>query len=267
MASVFGEQEDRYGWLREKLERRDKQGNLIKSSFGKRSPKAITPRMQQRQVESEKDINKFTQKELRESVKLMAQRANRRLKEIEEANLKKASNAYRWAERQSFDNQRFMRQQEQPRFRTDLRGATLAELREEMSELRTFLFESTTSSVKGTRAKYEKGFEEAKKYFGNELGDMTLDEWGFLWSANNMEAFVRQYGSDVIVTLREIKTERLTKEELEALLEKFMEETVRPSIMTIQRRIPEVANEVRRTRSLEEENEDGSLTALADSIH
>lgn len=256
MTSVFGEHEDRYGWLREKLG----------SSFGKRS-KVVSPRMQQRQVEADKDINKFTQKELRESVKLMAQRANRRLSEIEQADLKKASNAYRWAEKQAFDNQRFMRQQEQPRFKTDLRGNTLAELREEMSELRTFLFESTTSSVKGTRAKYEKGFEEAKKYFGNELGDMTLDEWGFLWSANNMEAFIRQYGSDVIVTLREIKTERLTKEELEALLEKFMEETVRPSIMTIQRRIPEVANEVRRTRSLEEENEDGSLTALADSIH
>ena len=256
MASVFGESEDRYGWLREKLG----------DSFGKKSPKAITPKMFQRMQEESKDINKFTKAELASSVKLMAQRANRRLKEIEEADLKKASNAYRWAERQAFDKTRFMRDSEAPRFRTDLRGADLATLREEMAQLRTFLFESSTSSVRGTKEKYERGYEEAKKYFGNDLADISLDEWGFFWSANNMKEFVEQYGSDVIVVLKEIKLEKLSKEELEELIRKFMEEKVRPSILSLKRRIPEEAEKIKETRNLEDENRDGSLTALADII-
>lgn len=221
-----------------------------------------------KQLERTTDINSMSKKQLTFTITSLARRANRRLGEIEKADLKKASNAYRWAERQAFDERRFMKgDKEKPRFRTNISNASVAELREEMSELRTFMFESSTSSVRGVKDKYERSFEEAKEYFGSALKGVTFEEWAFFWSANNTKTLVDEYQSEVIEIIQELELSTLSKEELEEIIDKFVgiDRPQRPSLLTMKQ---EIADEMktRKTRSLEEENEDESLTASLSMI-
>lgn len=225
-----------------------------------------------KQLERTTDINKMTKKQLTFTITSLARRANRRLGELEKADMKKASNAYRWAERQAFDERRFMKNsKEKPRFRTDISNASVAELREEMSELRTFMFESSTSSVRGVNAKYRESYEEAKNYFGNTMKGISFDEWAFFWSANNTKTLVDEYNSQVIEIIQELELSKLSKEELEEVIQKFIGREVHSSLSSMK---DEVADEMikrgkrepKKTRTLEEENKDGSLTTSLSMI-
>lgn len=146
------------------------------------------------------DFNNYNREQLAFAVRNLAKTANQRLREIEKQNLTKASNAYRYVERQAFDEQQFIAytSKGQIKFDTNTRKKTFWELKEEVAELRTFLYESKTSTVKGTRERYRKSYEAYKENNGTEL---SFEEFGEMWLQNNMKKAIKMYGSDVAVDI------------------------------------------------------------------
>ena len=98
-------------------------------------------------------------------VATMAKRANQRLRELEKHGLTEASHAYRYVERLEFDADSATARDKKGRVKwnTNTRGKTYQQLQHEKAELERFLNEAKTSTVKGTKAQFEKAIRHTSK--------------------------------------------------------------------------------------------------------
>lgn len=171
------------------------------------------------------DYNSMSADELRLAVSVLAKTANQRLRALEKANLTKASNAYRYAETQAYDERRFMgtTKRGEIKFKTTTRGRSLQELKEEVAQLQGFLFNAKTSTVKGTKQRYEQAYETWKDV--NPDKKMSFEDFGEMWLQSNMKKLVRMYGSDVAIEIMGGEHSKgLTMEEINDIVGELDEE-------------------------------------------
>lgn len=174
------------------------------------------------------DFNNYNYEQLKFAVGVLSKTANQRLRQIEQAGLTRASNAYRYIEGRAYDEEPYMDKTKngEMKFRTNYRDATLNSLREQMGELQEFLFKSKTSTVSGVKNKYLKGYETAKKNNPDLFGQMSFDEFGDLWNTFNMKQIIKMYGSDIAVKfINEAESEGLSQDDINEIMSSIDEHT------------------------------------------
>lgn len=167
------------------------------------------------------DYNNYNYEQLKFAVGVLSKTANQRLRQIEQAGLTRASNAYRYIEGRAYDEEPYMDRTKngQMKFRTNYRDTTLNSLREQMSELQEFLFKSKTSTVSGVKNKYLKGYETAKKNNPDLFGKMSFDEFGDLWNTFNMKQIVKMYGSEIAIGfINEAESKGLSQDDINEIM-------------------------------------------------
>ena len=172
------------------------------------------------------NFNSMSRTELQTAVQVLSKTANTRLRSIEKANLTKASNAYRYVETKAYDKARFISttKNNEIKFKTTTRGRTTNELREEVAELRDFLFKAKTSTVSGINERYQKAYDTWKE--NNPDMNMSKDEFGEMWSQSNMKKLVNMYGSDVAIDIMSGKDyENISMDEINQLIGNVKEDT------------------------------------------
>ena len=164
---------------------------------------------------SEQDISSMTLSEAQEAVRVMAKRANTRLRALENEGLTKASNAYRKIE--EFSSKSGMREfmdytkDDKPKFKTKLKNRPLNKLRSEIKQLNDFLNVSRTSTISGVKDRYQRAYDTFKNKYGTKL---SLEEFGEMWSMKNTERIINQFGSDQVTQINEFaKSKGLTDNE------------------------------------------------------
>ena len=156
-------------------------------------------------------------------VATMAKRANQRLRELEKHGLTEASHAYRYVERLAFDADTATAHDKKGRVKwsTNTRGKTYQQLQHEKAELERFLYEAKTSTVKGTKAQFEKGYqtyEQKAKEAGRR--PTSRSEYGDIWRMRNIKKIQEMYGSEEAVRIIERALSRgLTIDEIDKQLD------------------------------------------------
>lgn len=174
------------------------------------------------------DYNNYNYEQLKFAVGVLSKTANQRLRQIEQAGLTRASNAYRYIEGRAYDEEPYMDRTKkgEMKFRTNYRDTTLNSLREQMGELQEFLFKSKTSTVSGVKNKYLKGYETAKKNNPELFGEMSFDEFGDLWNTFNMKQIIKMYGSDIAVKfINEAESQGLSQDDINEIMSSIDEHT------------------------------------------
>lgn len=167
------------------------------------------------------DYNNYNYEQLKFAVSVLSKTANQRLRQIEQAGLTRASNAYRYIEGRAYDEEPYMDRTKngEMKFRTNYRDTTLNSLREQMSELQEFLFKSKTSTVTGVKNKYLKGYETAKKNNPDLFGKMSFDEFGDFWNTYNMKQIVNMYGSEISIKfINEAESKGLSQDDINEII-------------------------------------------------
>lgn len=174
------------------------------------------------------DYNNYNYEQLKFAVGVLSKTANQRLRQIEQAGLTRASNAYRYIEGRAYDEEPYMDKTKngQMKFRTNYRDTTLNSLREQMGELQEFLFKSKTSTVSGVKNKYLKGYKTAKQNNPELFGQMSFDEFGDLWNTFNMKQIIKMYGSDIAVKfINEAESQGLSQDDINEIMSSIDEHT------------------------------------------
>ena len=159
---------------------------------------------------------------MRSVLRTYAKAANQRLRQLESDNLSSSSPAYRqiksyWEDERSFMDTtkgNIVRRKKTVaglmKFRTNTKGMTKEQLRQELLELDTFLFRAKTSTSAGTKSHYEKIKESIGKQNENDsksqavmdfFNNMSMKEFSQFWEYTNMSQIIKAYGSDVMVEL------------------------------------------------------------------
>lgn len=197
----------------------------------------LTPRASLHQIGYQKaDIEM-----LKRLLRTYSKTANQRLRELEKQGLEMQSNAWKAIRDYAYDSADFIAYDSKGRFKfkTNTRGMTREQLQEEVKQLHKFLFEAKTSTVKGTKAHYEKiresigkskktkrGQTKSKRlrdFFGN-MSDLEFAEF---WSYANIEKVMKMYGSEVGVL---IVTEGLEKFGSLSNLDNFLASVLNSSV-------------------------------------
>lgn len=172
---------------------------------------------------------KESRHDLAAEVAIMAKRANQRLREIEKQGLQAPSHAYRYVERLASDGDRATGVDNKGRFKwnTNTRRQSYQDLQHEYAELDRFLNKAKTSTTKGTRAQFKKGYETYKKkhetdaedFIGSDSKPLSESEYGDMWGMRNISN-LRAYGSSQLIKLVEDAREKgLTLEEIDNVLD------------------------------------------------
>lgn len=172
----------------------------------KYSPYKPLTQQQERLAGYLEGFNSMTAAQAAGAIKKYAKAANQRLRRLEQAGFTAASSAYRWAERQSYDERQFMdkTQAGEIKFKTTTKGRTLQEMKQELANLYTFLYEAKTSTVEGTRMRYEKQFETFKERWKASEGSepsISFDDFGYMWQMTGVQRIIEIYGSKEVVRL------------------------------------------------------------------
>lgn len=162
-------------------------------------------------------------------VATMAKRANQRLRELEKHGLTEASHAYRYVERLTFDADSATAHDKKGRIKwnTNTRGKSYQQLQHEKAELERFLNEAKTSTVKGTKAQFEKGYQTYEQK-AKEAGRKTVSrsEYGDIWRMRNIKNLQKIYGSNEAVRIIERALARgLTIDEIDKRLDDLPPDT------------------------------------------
>ena len=144
------------------------------------------------------DPQLMSKKELAKKIEKNYKKANDRLKALEKAGLTKASNAYRYIERESYDNAEYLTKK--GRFKKPNKKMSRNELLSEYVNLNRFLNESKTSTVKGTKDRYKKAYNTyAKKAKQAGNTPMTFEEYGDFWRSAKINKIADSFNiSDLI---------------------------------------------------------------------
>ena len=145
----------------------------------------------------------MSKEELAKKIEKNYKKANDRLKSIEKAGLTKASNAYRYIQRESYDNAEYLTKK--GRFKKPTKKMSRNELLSEYVNLNRFLNESKTSTVKGTKDRYKKAYNTYAKKTKKAGGKpMSFEEYGDFWRSTKINNLLEQFGgSDLINYLSE----------------------------------------------------------------
>lgn len=172
---------------------------------------------------------KARRSDIASEVATMAKRANQRLRELEKRGLTEASHAYRYVERLTFDADSATAKDKKGRIKwnTNTRGKSYQQLQHEKAELERFLNQAKTSTVRGTLAQFEKGYqtyEEKAKKAGRKT--VSRSEYGDIWRMRNIKNLQKIYGSNEAVRIIERALARgLTIDEIDKRLDDLPPDT------------------------------------------
>lgn len=192
--------------------------------------------------------NKYTMKnwskeDLSKILILYSNRANKRLNNIAKAGLTKSSSAYRFVQNKGYSERKSTYKNQnkmitkKDRFSKAVSSKSYGQIVEQLQTLDTFLFESKTSTVKGTKDVNKKRYEASLKYLEKnnpELADKFkeiaknkdgMDEIGDIWRSSSMNNLIKMYGSEMALDIYEDLTkEGASNDELNTLIEKYLDE-------------------------------------------
>lgn len=163
-------------------------------------------------IEEYSDYETYSRDELVKATRILAKRANTRLRSIEQENLQEGSHAYKAIERMAYDRLEFIDETEsgQFKFKTAMNFRTRDEILAEMKELQYFLFQSKTSWVGGVLETYTKFYDTAvERGYTGSFEDFTSAARQSQW-----KRIADMYGSD---TANEI-TEAFSPEVIDNVL-------------------------------------------------
>ena len=157
------------------------------------------------------DPQYMSKEELAKKIEKNYKKANDRLKALEKAGLTKASNAYRYIERESYDNADYLTAK--GRFKRPAKKMSRNDLLSEYVNLNRFLNESKTSTVSGTKSRYKEAYNTyAKKIKQAGNTPMSFEEYGDFWRSAKINKIAESFNmSDLInyMSEREIKLSEL----------------------------------------------------------
>lgn len=157
------------------------------------------------------DPQYMSKEELAKKIEKNYKKANDRLKALEKAGLTKASNAYRYIERESYDNAEYLTKK--GRFKKPTKKMSRNDLLSEYVNLNRFLNETKTSTVKGTKSRYKEAYKTyAKKVKSAGNTPMSFEEYGDFWRSAKINKIAESINlSDLInyMSEREIKLAEL----------------------------------------------------------
>lgn len=178
----------------------------------------LTPRLNRSQISARNQSEAV----MRSVLRTYAKTANQRLRQLETDNLSSTSPAYRQIKSYWEDDRSFMDTTKGSivrgkktasglmKFRTNTKGMTKEQLRQELLELDTFLFRAKTSTSAGVKSHYEKIKESIGKQnesdsksqaVMNFFNQMNMKEFSQFWEYTNMSQLIKAYGSDTMVEL------------------------------------------------------------------
>lgn len=165
----------------------------------------------------------MSKEELAKKIEKSYKKANDRLKSIEKAGLTKASNAYRYIERENYDNAEYLTKS--GRFKKPTKKMSRNDLLSEYVNLNRFLNESKTSTVKGTKDRYKKAYNTYAKKIKQAGGKpMSFEEYGDFWRSSKINKLLEQFGgSDLINFLSE---RELSLNDLENIIDFLPDEDI-----------------------------------------
>ena len=165
----------------------------------------------------------MSKEELTKKIEKSYKKANDRLKSIEKAGLTKASNAYRYIERESYDNAEYLTKR--GRFKKPDKKMSRNDLLSEYVNLNRFLNESKTSTVKGTKDRYKKAYNTYAKKIKQAGGKpMSFEEYGDFWRSTKINKLLEQFGgSDLMNFLSE---RELSLNDLENIIDFLPDEDI-----------------------------------------
>lgn len=185
---------------------------------------------------------KARRSDIASEVATMAKRANQRLRELEKRGLTEASHAYRYVERLTFDADSATARDKKDRIKwnTNTRGKSYQQLQHEKAELERFLNQAKTSTVKGTLAQFEKGYqtytEKAAKAGRQAVGRSA---YGDIWRMRNIKRAKEIYGSSETIRIVERAQARgLSIEEIDRQLDSLPEDT---TLMELEEQLKDLA--------------------------
>lgn len=154
----------------------------------------------------------ISEDKLRDIVSSYAKTANKRLRNLEKANVENASAAYRQIRTYSRDNRDFMgtTKSGEFKFRTDVKKMDKETLQREAMELDTFLFRARTSTVRGVKDQYKRIKEAIGRQDINDtktqrvmdyFNKMSMEEFNEFWENQSMSVMIEMYGSDEVIKL------------------------------------------------------------------
>lgn len=155
---------------------------------------------------------------LEATIKVKADRANKRLKALQKAGLSSLSNSYRWFERSQKDGLSYLTK---TGFSKSTSGKSRNELLQELADLDFFL-QANTSTPTGVRKSREKGYETFKQKFGA----ITKNEYNNLVASNQFKKLSIMFGSDQAVNvMMTAQKENLTTRDINDLLKIWNDNT------------------------------------------
>ena len=184
-----------------------------------KTPNIKTPKIIDR---NSKEFNQMSKDELKTYYKKIATIANKRARSLEEKDLYRASNAYNWLERHVYDNKNtkiyVKDKQGRPNFNTNISKMSFQELKSASAEASKFI-EAKTSTVRGIKEMYSKGYNTYKQKHMNNSDYLTFEEYSEFWKSGLVQNYSKIFGSDQVVRLTQaMEAEDLTVEELEQIL-------------------------------------------------
>lgn len=155
-----------------------------------------------------------------------AKNANKRLRAIERAGLENSSNAYRAVAEFHEGNLEFMTTGRSGKinFKRGYKDRDIEEIRREIEQLDGFLFRAKTSTVKGTKEHYKKikkaleSTENVSPEFNQMFKDMNMDDFNSFWKIKNIAKLIQMYGSDIIIKIKSMLDDGISKEAIEELV-------------------------------------------------
>ena len=167
------------------------------------------------------NYNKKSQSALRNIASDISRQANNRLRLLERKGLAKSSNAYRWVTNQFGLENPFisLTSTGKVKFNKDLKSLSKGELIDYINTVENFM-QSKTSTVGGTKRKYEKAYNSFKKFLQQqELKTMTFDEYKDFWEDTIIKNYIKKYGSQEALQKTQKYDKDLAIDVMETILE------------------------------------------------
>ena len=155
-----------------------------------------------------------------QTINLMVKRANQRFRQLEKSNMTYSS-AYKYMLKQLKTGRKYLTTDSKGRikFRTDiskLKKESVSSYNALLRNVEEFL-NANTSTVKGVKNQYIKGFETFTKS-DERLKDYSYEEFYEIMESSNVQQAMSIYGSDQVLELYEKYSDELSFNEFERIL-------------------------------------------------
>lgn len=157
---------------------------------------------------------------LKKELARLTKRANSRLRQLEKSNLTNASNAYRYIEKLEnlADDAVTLDKKGRIKFKTNYKYKKYEKqfLEHRLKVVQEFL-NAKTSTVTGTKKKYEKAYKTAT---GVTEIDENFDTWSYAFSEGLFKKMAENFDSNTVIDIltEKLEIKKLTKEKIDDLL-------------------------------------------------